>query len=147
MGSETLRSCDPYLPSFVSQTHFFTNYHPEVIENCVKLHLTNVCNTMAIVDDEKYELDFKVDMDSFPLPTLENVYTNQPRSLSGQAKVKINALQVDDSTYCIEFVKMSGSSAIFYNTFKYFRSEVLKGFCNVDPDMLIDIASNIIVTK
>lgn len=68
------RKCDPYIPSLCGTSHFFSTYSPDDIESQITMHLQTVCNVLpSSLDDEKYELDFELDLATLMKITQENL--------------------------------------------------------------------------
>ena len=47
--------------------------------------------------------------------------------------IRMQILQVTDKIFCVEFSKLSGSADLFIIAFKYFKNNILIGFCDVEP--------------
>lgn len=94
---------------------------------------------MATSDDEKFEIDFTIDSSTNPIAPSE-VTRPSFSTLQSKVHIRMSGLEISSSSspqkdvYCIEFNRMSGSLALFNDAYKYLKTEVLNGFCDIDPD-------------
>jgi len=106
------KSIEPFVEAFRTNTHFFSTWSPDAIEETIVAKL-NHKEIAVMQNDNKYKLKFKI--------------TTKDQSKSEtEVQICVRILKIDgeDGKYCVEFQKVSGDNYKFTEHFNSYKKEL-----------------------
>lgn len=106
------KTIEPYVEAFHTNTHFFSTWNPDAIEETLveKLSYKEIA---VLSNDKKYKLKFKI-----------TTKDQSKTETEVQFCVRILKVEGEDGKYCVEFQRVAGDSVKFTEHFNSYKKEL-----------------------
>lgn len=113
MNAQPLKKTpEPYIEAFRANTHFFSTWSPDAIEETLvaKLSFREIA---VMTNDKKYKLKFKIT-------------TKDQSKLETEVQICVRILKVEgeEGKYCVEFQRVAGDNVKFTEHFNTYKKEL-----------------------